>query len=157
MTGTANERVVQTESALDLESRGGEKGSNLTPPGVGEALARSEETGVEVGPENESLLNEDGILPVQPEGTDLKVEVAEEGKESLLEEEADGEENGCQHDDDYEIPLPLRGRQFANIDTLHDALETLGLTDYKFQLDSEGYVTIPDTKHNEASDLFETN
>ena len=49
------------------------------------------------------------------------------------------------------IPEELQGRQFPDIDSLHDELDVLGLSDCKFLLNDDGFVIIPDPEHNRAT------
>ena len=52
------------------------------------------------------------------------------------------------HDDHSGIPRALVGRHFADIDTLHDELELLGLSDSKFILTDDGLVAMPGDERN---------
>lgn len=49
------------------------------------------------------------------------------------------------------IPEELRGRQFQDIDALHDELDLIGQPDYKFLLNDDGYVIMPGPEHNRAT------
>jgi hypothetical protein len=66
------------------------------------------------------------------EEPDLEVELVAE-EESFLDQDG--------------VPVELQGRQFQDIDALHDELEVLGLTDYKFRLNDDGFATTRDPKH----------
>ena len=52
------------------------------------------------------------------------------------------------HDDHSGIPRALVGRHFADIDTFHDELELLGLSDSEFILNGDGLVTMPGDERN---------
>lgn len=49
------------------------------------------------------------------------------------------------------IPEELQGRQFADIDILHDELDVLGISNCKFVLSDDGFVTMPDPEHKRAT------
>jgi hypothetical protein len=68
-----------------------------------------------------------GSVPLEG-NYDKETEVLAEEEESFL--DGDG------------IPVELQGRQFQDIDSLHDELEVLGLSDYKFVLNDDGFITI---------------
>lgn len=53
--------------------------------------------------------------------------------------------------DQHGIPEELRGRQFPDIDSLHDELDVLDLSDCKFLLNDAGFVTMQDPEHNRAT------